>query len=344
MPGPAWAAWPGWTRPGAGGSSMKQVWREFGNALWNDPSTGLFDDLYRWDRDEVGLASQTQPQTVALSGAGQAFTSVIGAGPNKTQIEPRSVLATRAQRCQRGERAVNNAFPRHRSHSSNGGIEDRRSVAGARGLVDSPVCATVRLPRPSCGADGGRGSYRRQSRPHPQASVSDFLLAAPVTLSTSNVACWRWVGSTRGYREPGLRRGHSGDRASLRDSQSCLGDRRARSSAGHDQRHAGADVWRLHDHLDCRPGQCRRKRQRACLQPRSGSFAPAPHREVTTFTGTSTLNTTSRTVCRRQAARRSRRPPSPGTGTRPKAWAPRRSRRTAAQLSCNAQSRRARRP
>ena len=74
---------------GQAGSSMKQVWREFGNALWNDPSTGLFDDLYRWDRYEVGLPSQTQPQTVALP-AQAGFHQRSRRRPEQDAIEPRS--------------------------------------------------------------------------------------------------------------------------------------------------------------------------------------------------------------------------------------------------------------
>jgi hypothetical protein len=215
-----------WTRTGSvagldaglqqAGSSMKQVWREFGNALWNDSTNALFDDLHRWDKYDEGLASRTQRKTVALSGAGRALTSVIGAGPNNTQIEPRSVLVTHLSFNDDNVASVlfDNAF-------NNDATTTRLTVVLKIGGQWQPPedWSTVESTLQFFCRD--RSAQRIEEailiaanyNPDPEAEVTDFLLAAPVTLSTSNVACWRWTGSTR------LQNENANDRTDTRATQ-----------------------------------------------------------------------------------------------------------------------------
>ena len=301
-----------WTRVGSvagldaglqqAGSGMKQVWREFANALWNDPSTGLFDDLYRWDKYETGLAARTQPQTVALSGAGRALTSVIGAGPSKTQIEPRSVLAARLSFSDANVASVlfNNAFVEETDHTR------LTMVLKIGGQWQAPEdWSTVQFAQQFYCRD------RRAERiedviliaadydPDPQASVNDFLLAAPVTLSASNVACWRWVGSTRvqtaspdfaeDTRATELlyeARNPASVIVVLDPAQGTINGTRVQTSGsctttsivGPDNVASSDSMLVYNRDLEL-------------------PLASATDRDVTTFTGTSTLNTTMRTVC-----------------------------------------------
>lgn len=283
------------------GSSMREVWREFANALWLDRSNGLFDDLYRWDKYEDGLAARTQPKAVALPGAGRALTSVIGAGPNDTQIEPRSVLATHLSFGDDTVASVlfNNAFI----------VDDERT----RLTVVLKIGGQWQAPEDWTAVQFAQQFFCRDRRaeriedavliaanydPDPQAGVNDFLIAAPVTLSTSNVACWRWVGSTRlqtagpndttDTRATGLlyqARNPASLIVVLDPVQGTIDGTRVQTgsctttqTAGPDNL-AGSDSMLVYD--------------RDLQLP----LAPAPDREVTTFTGTSTLNTTIRTVC-----------------------------------------------
>ena len=300
-----------WTRVGSvagldaglqqAGSSMKQVWREFGNALWNDSSNGLFDDLYRWDKYDQGLASRTPPRSVALAGAGRALTDVIGAGPNHTQIEPRSVLAAHLSF---GDGNVASVL------FNNGFINEADTT---RLTVVLKVGGQWRPPEDWSTPEFAlqffcrdRSAQRIEEailvaanyNPDPEAEVNDFFLAAPVTLSTSNVGCWRWVGSTRLQEDSPNDRSdtqatelvfEARDPASfivvLDPVQGTVNGTRVQTTSCTSTSTAGpANIARTDAEFTY---------NRDLLLP----LGPDPDREVTVLHGSSMLSTATRTVC-----------------------------------------------
>jgi len=304
-----------WTRVGSvagldsglqqAGSSMKVVWKEFGNALWNDVSNGVFDDLYRWDKYEVGLASKTQKQAVALAGAGRALTDVVGAGPNHTQIQPRSVLATHLSFSDLNVASVlfNNAIV---SDADTTRLTVMLKIGGQwRDPEDwtAPQFAEQFFCR-------DRSAQRIEEaillaanyNPDPEAEVNDYVLAAPVTLSTSNVACWRWVGSTRLQDENSSVRTdaqatqlvfEARDPGSfivvLDPVQGTINGTKVQTDSCTSTSTAGpADIARADGGIVY---------NRDLELPLGASLGAPPDREVTELNGSSMVSTTTRTVC-----------------------------------------------